>query len=117
DQRPLSYTEGYARKQSLTQSADVSANTASAIAGLKPWSSEWVFRGDEDQNPQIKALLDKSNGQSGGTAELSRQIRELMQLSEMAQAQGQQDPMVMMRGDATAARRSAELAASVGGLN
>ncbi|MGK5089259.1 flagellar hook-length control protein FliK [Bdellovibrionota bacterium FG-2] len=41
----------------LTQKPAASQNTVSAIAGLKPWSKEWVFEPGDEANPDLKPLL------------------------------------------------------------
>lgn len=41
----------------LTQKPAVSLNTADRIAGLKPWSKEWVFNGEEGGNPSLRPLF------------------------------------------------------------
>lgn len=46
-----------AEKSPLTQKKAVSSTTAPAIAGLKPWGANWVFAGDEKNNPGLKPLF------------------------------------------------------------
>jgi hypothetical protein len=45
-----------AERAQLTQNADASTKAGQVIAGLQPWKSEWVFRGDEprDLQPLLK---------------------------------------------------------------
>ncbi len=49
--------ESMAEKSPETMKSATSMNAAQVIAGPKPWSKEWVFRGDEDQNPNLQSLV------------------------------------------------------------
>ena len=46
-------------KSPTTQAPAASSNTATAIAGLKPWSKDWVTEG-RDQSPDLKPLFDRA---------------------------------------------------------
>ena len=41
----------------LTQKTAAGQNTVSNIAGLKPWSKDWVFEPGDEANPDLKPLL------------------------------------------------------------
>jgi hypothetical protein len=70
----------------LTQKSAVSLNTAQQIAGLKPWDRDWVFAGDEEQNPALKTLLDRNPGIKGGDAGAT-ELQKLQQIeAELATA-------------------------------
>jgi len=47
----------------------VGLNTVNQVAGLKPWSREWVFRGNEDANPQLATLIPESRGEASKVAD------------------------------------------------
>jgi hypothetical protein len=46
-----------AEKSPLTMKSAASTNTAAAIAGLKPWSKDWVFEGGANRNPDLRPLI------------------------------------------------------------
>ncbi|OFZ21039.1 MAG: hypothetical protein A2X94_06825 [Bdellovibrionales bacterium GWB1_55_8] len=44
-------------KSELAQKSAAGMSTAAAIAGLKPWSGEWVFEGFENPRPELQPLF------------------------------------------------------------
>ena len=66
---------GSAESASQIQKMAVSSNTGVDIAGLKPWSPDWVFEGGMNQHPAQKTLV---GGQEGG--ESATAVSELEQL-------------------------------------
>lgn len=62
-----------ADRSPLTQKTSASLNTGAQIAGLKPWSKDWVFTGTEDSNPDLKTLIGSKDSQ--GPQSILRQTR------------------------------------------
>jgi len=63
---------------SLIQRMAVSSNTGAEIAGLKPWSKDWVMEGGLNRHPAQKTLV---QGEArGGTADALTQLANLAQL-------------------------------------
>jgi hypothetical protein len=53
-----------AEQSPATMKSAVSGSTGSAIAGLKPWSKDWVFEGADNENPYLKPLFGKSEAEA-----------------------------------------------------
>ena len=61
---------GGSEASSLIQKMAVSSNTGVDIAGLKPWSPDWVFEGGMNKHPLQKTLVEApSRGESAGVLE------------------------------------------------
>ncbi len=66
---------GSAENASLIQKMAVSSNTGVDIAGLKPWSPDWVFEGGLNKHPSQKTLVeDPARGGSAGALESLEQL-------------------------------------------
>ncbi|MBU6375383.1 MAG: flagellar hook-length control protein FliK [Bdellovibrionales bacterium] len=58
---------GSPEASSLIQKMTVSSNTGVDIAGLKPWSQDWVFEGGMNKHPLQKTLIETpTRGESAG---------------------------------------------------
>jgi hypothetical protein len=66
---------GSSENASLIQKMAVSSNTGVDIAGLKPWSPDWVFEGGMNKHPSQKTLIeDPTRGGSAGALESLEQL-------------------------------------------
>jgi len=66
---------GSSENASLIQKMAVSSNTGVDIAGLKPWSPDWVFEGGMNKHPSQKTLIeDPARGGSAGALESLEQL-------------------------------------------
>ena len=63
---------------SLIQRMAVSSNTGAEIAGLKPWSKDWVMEGGLNRHPAQKTLVQGET--RGGAADALTQLANLAQL-------------------------------------
>jgi len=70
---------GSSENASLIQKMAVSSNTGVDIAGLKPWSPDWVFEGGMNRNPAQKTLIGDQAG--GGSADASEGLEQLLRQS------------------------------------
>lgn len=67
---------GSAEASSLIQKMAVSTNTGVDIAGLKPWSPDWVFEGGLNRHPAQKTLVEEP--MRGGSAGLLEGLQKLL---------------------------------------
>ncbi|MFN7685938.1 MAG: flagellar hook-length control protein FliK [Oligoflexia bacterium] len=83
----------------LIQKMAVSSNTGAEIAGLKPWSRDWVMEGGLHRHPSQQTLI---QGQSGGdSADVAAQLASLARLvgasaeESSGSVQGRSKPLSM----------------------
>lgn len=74
-------------KGALIQKMAVGSNTGAEIAGLKPWSKEWVMEGGLNRHPQQKTLLEADT--RGESADATSRLAGLAKLMAAASAQSQ----------------------------
>ena len=78
-----------AEQAPTTLKAASSLNTAPALAGLNPWSKDWVFVGDEEKNPTLKTLIPekiKTLTQKGEqSSKLSKNLEDLEAVQNILQ--------------------------------
>ena len=72
-------------KPATLQSAS-SMKAASMIAGLQPWSKDWVFSGKEEATPDLKTVFANSNPATDPSADTG--LREMIRGALAAQAAG-----------------------------
>ncbi len=75
---------GSAEASSLIQKMAVSTNTGVDIAGLKPWSPDWVFEGGLNRHPAQKTLVEEPT--RGGSAGLLEGLQKLLRPEGMPTA-------------------------------
>ena len=68
---------GGEEQASLIQRMAVSSNTGAEVAGLKPWSKDWVMEGGLNRHPAQKTLLGDARG---GSADVTSSLAEMAKL-------------------------------------
>jgi flagellar hook-length control protein FliK len=118
---------GSVEKSPLSMKAAAGTNTAAAIAGLKPWSKDWIFEGDALKNPNLKPLFDSQpNGEAkkAETPEAARMIAQSRSRGEATDAgklssdvalSSDLQVMVQSNGEPLGAAGGAKVAAKVVG--
>lgn len=69
----------------LIQRMSVGSNTAAEIAGLKPWSKEWVMEGNMRGRPEQKTLF--GGDQRGESADAEAKLADLVRLMKASTEQ------------------------------
>ncbi len=89
---------GGEEQASLIQKMAVSSNTGAEVAGLKPWSKDWVMEGGLNRHPAQKTLLGDARG---GSADVTSSLAEMAKLVGSSAANS--------RGSVKAAGQSQEM--------
>jgi len=71
-----------AERNPLTLQKAVSLNTAAAITGPKPWDRDWVFTGNEQDNPELKTLIQNSQTPAPAGKDLAKMMEALTALRQ-----------------------------------
>jgi hypothetical protein len=90
---------GSTENASLIQKMAVSSNTGVDIAGLKPWSPDWVFEGGLNKHPSQKTLIeDPARGGSAGALESLEQLLQSAGATMAGSPDGQMSAGAMQMG-------------------
>jgi hypothetical protein len=90
---------GSTENASLIQKMAVSSNTGVDIAGLKPWSPDWVFEGGMNKHPAQNTLIeDQARGGSAGALESLEQLLQQSGATMAGSPDGQMSAGAMQMG-------------------
>ena len=104
---------GSSENASLIQKMAVSSNTGVDIAGLKPWSPDWVFEGGMNRNPAQKTLIGDQAG--GGSADASEGLEQLLRQSGAIMADSPDERIATAPGLPDSASMKGVAARTLGG--
>lgn len=92
-----------AKDAPATRDSAASVNTGAAVAGLKPWSKDWVFQGETPGESQVQPLLGgdarKASQEAGPSAANTRGEAELKALTAGHAAQTELKGLEGMLGE------------------